>query len=428
MKTRILILLVLICCNAVTLAQEQDAPTPTQSVFNVDFDYAVAFPQRMALTATFRGESAELLEEVILQVEVPNSEPVRVAFPADRALGTGSRDAVITDYDYIFDSNNLPPLFSEIDITWTATNIIGQTETFTDTVQFADARVNWETVSDEADRVTLTYPGGTISAGVIFERVMQLYDLLQSSIGDTLRFQFMIYPQNVPPGCDLNRAGEPVVQITLDGVVQLAPCNLPLAVSVIEEAGYTIVSDSESSNYVSTLLDAMFNAFYEPRWGDVDVPEWFRYALRQFVELTPNPQALTVSRTALRTGAPYMLADMNERPTADPARQRVWDAQAQGMLRYLIDRIGTERLFLVAQSIGQAGSFETAYQNITGESVEMLIPGWEVWVYSRRADNMYTFTPYLEMTPTPTPTPTLTPTPTATPTMTPEPETNTESS
>lgn len=427
MRTRILLLLVFFIGTTVVLAQEENTPTPTQSLFDVDFEYTVAFPQRMALTATFMDET-DVLEQVLLQLEVPNSEPVLVEYPADQPLATGSRNTVIADYDYIFDSGNPPPLFSEIAITWTVTNAFGQTETFSDTVQFTDARVDWETVSDEANRVTLTYPAGSLNASVIFERVMQLYDLLQTSTGDTLRFQFMIYPEDTPPGCDLNRADEPVVQIILDGVVQLAPCNLSLALSIIQEAGYTIISDTGSANYVSTILDGMFNAFYEPRWGNVDVPDWFRHSLREFVDLTPNPQALAVSRATLRTGQPLMLSEMSERPIEDSVRQRVWDAQAIGMLRYLIDRIGTERLFILAQSIGQAGSFVTAYQNITGESVELLIPGWEVWVYSRRADNMFTFTPYLEMTPTPTATPTLTPTPTATPTLTPTPETNTESS
>jgi hypothetical protein len=82
---------------------------------------------------------------------------------------------------------------------------------------------------------------------------------------------------------------------------------------------------------------------------------------------------------------------------------------------YIADLIGVQGLF----DLAAADSFDTAYEQATGQALTALLPNLRRWIFTDQASSAFDYTPYQAETPTPTPSRTLTPfPPTATNTAT----------
>ncbi len=383
-------------------------PTTTPQITGeliADTGASIIFPDAIEFFSSLT-ESADAGTPVRLEIVGESlSEPVVIDGTA--ADFQAEDDAARLVYRWQLELENAPALFDTITYHW----VIGTDDAASGEVKFTDSRAEWIAQSIADGGLLLMHSGRQRSR--LSSNLEQLYRLLQDLTGESPRFQFMIYEDGLQPACPED----------------VGICREDVYSSIYRRSGYVPVLASEALE--SDLARLMIMGFYAPNWADANVPDWWLEGLSRFLLPMAMPQMLIASQTAERAGQTFTLEEMLMRPE-EPISRGQWDAQAYGMVMYVLNAIGRDGLFALAEI--PESTFAESYVLATGQDINTLIPGWARWIFSGNAPAVYGITPYMADTPipsatlTPTLTWTLSPTPTltATPTPTPTPDLRTQ--
>lgn len=412
---RFTLLLIFACMGGVLSAQDDPATTPEPTAPNTQQSVEVRFPQVVRFDFAVEVPAAQIVE-LRLSIEYDENDPIIVTLDPNQGIITEP----FTGVAYIWDVRSapqLPRLFNEVVYSWRVITNTNQTILREDTFSYEDTRYNWITDSDEDTGINLTLPENQLNPVAMRRSLSIIYDLMRQNTGVQPVFDLLLYPDDITPDCTLNDDEALVITFTEDIEVEI-PCDETLIETVLANSDLTVLSVDSPQDFAQQVQDDLLDAFYAPLWGDeIIVPEWFRYGLRQFYQTTPDIQAFAVAQRAARNAQLFEMDEMTRIPIHPDAQER-WQAQSYGMVLYTADLIGVQDFFDLANSFGEAESFQAAYEAAIDRPLEVLPLGWQNWLFTRAADAAYRYTPYMVDTPTPTHTPTPTITPTITPTAT----------
>jgi hypothetical protein len=322
--------------------------------------------------------------------------------------------------------DNPPHIFNEVAFGWEIVTNGQETARAGATFLFSDPRATWKQDVDPDGLIDLTAPD-TVDARAARTSVSDIYALMAANVGAKPKLNVVLYSNALlMDPCEDNGKGQQVV-VGLESKVEV-PCDPTLAEVVWRASGYTPlqIPTGEVNGTQVALTGLLVDAFYGTAWQGKKVPDWFRMGLMRFYLPDVKSDLLPAARNASRGNQLLALSAMAAMPARSAPEFNVWQAQSYGMVLYIANQIGVPGLFTLANAIGTADSFETAYQQAMGQPVSALIPAWRTWLFRGAAVSAYNYTPYLPQTPTPTvtrtPTPfplTPTPVPSDTPTLTP---------
>jgi hypothetical protein len=256
--------------------------------------------------------------------------------------------------------------------------------------------------------------------------------------------QIILYMDPYTIACDTDNTGFAFVTHPYTG--DPLPCDDEKALAIYARSGY-IPYDLSSSRIAAArqvIVDDLVLASYASFWRGRSVPQWYRAGVQRLYA-DPNAKIILLSPAlaASRANQLFSLDELDTVPSEEAREYEVWQAQSYGMVIYMADRFGIDTVIELATTARDYDSFANAYDELTGEPIDSLIPSWEVWMFSDTAPSAYsvdlygpptstptripsetpvppTRTPFPTQTPTDTPTITNTPLPpTATPTVTP---------
>jgi hypothetical protein len=290
-------------------------------------------------------------------------------------------------------------------------------------VTFDDRRTAWVHYSLQDDRLGVTSAGrGRLT---LAREIEAMYVLLARVAEPPARVNVMIYEETAPPGCpDLVESGDPndAVAIRINRLLRSLydACTPEMTAASYEAGGY--LPFVNRPNVGTDIARALTGAFLGEAWAAAEAPDWLAEGFARLVAPQPMARAQVTSQDAERAGRTFTLAAMQTRPVQDDARLLQWDAQAYGMMLYVLDRAGLDGVVELARRAA-AEPFDEAFERVTGEPLSALVARWGRWLFDARTTSIYGITPYLP--PTPTPAPTLTASLTYTPsqTFTPQPPT-----
>lgn len=371
---------------------------------DVAFPNAILFELSIALPI-------EQVERVSLTLGAETLVPLQIEFPARQAFAFAD-EYVVARYDWRI--QDPPPFLSRVDYTWQVFSAQGIYEV-AGSLTYVDERLDWQTLGAPEDAIRFIAPA-ILSERLRFLRpiLQQAYALLETHTRQAPRFLFSVYPRGVPFACETDEQDAPITRYTVGAEIVSLPCDLGLAELSLRKLGWTATLNESQINRPQPALQQIFAGFYAPLWTGQAVPAWFQVGLERFYSPVSESGALEYSRQFLRNQRPLSLEQMQEAQIDD----EVWRAQAYGMVLLMADKAGVPAIFELARRL-ESASFTEQYASIMGESLDLLIPSWQTWVYTRRAEQVYGYTPYLDLTATPSATP-LPPTPSATPSATPE--------
>lgn len=324
--------------------------------------------------------------------------------------------------------NDVPILFSEVEYRWDMLLSNGVVDVVESDLTFDDPRIGW--LSDDANNVPLTLytPEGVFTPRRVFDPIEQPYVLLSGQVGalqDTLTV--MLFTPSVPLGCNIDPATD-TPAVYLERYDLTLPCDMDFARDIYAKSGFETMelSAAELTLAQAILVETLVQRMYAPLWGESNVPDWFTVGLSRLYAPTSNAALLAPSKVTARGGQIFSLVEMSSAPPTNSADYDRWEGQSFGMVAYMADRFRLDAVYTLARDVSGYESFETAYADITGESLGALLPSWQTWIFSRRAEGAYALDIYGSATLTPTAIASATPipptaTPTATPTRTPIP-------
>ncbi|MBK8021398.1 MAG: hypothetical protein IPK19_08175 [Chloroflexi bacterium] len=384
--------------DARTLAQINDELILAASA-DVLFPQAICFAIQLEVTAADVAESE-------LRIEVDGQ--------ADRIFDVDPRTAAMVFEEpearlrtlWIFSAEDAPELNDTITYRWDIRLTDGRTAQVDGAITFEDPRESWVEVQGPAERFLIVMPRRYARSGIDFSA---LYDLFRANTSAEPAVQWWIYPPALEPGCQriAQDNGADRLVATTANVDQTIDCDAEALRWVSQ--GWSVVQVPAEETLDVFVGKLMIDAFYGAGWEGKQVPDWFREALGRLYSSTTQSVLLTEARSAARQGRLLPLeamAETQETPT--------WQAQSYGLLAWLIDRIGVLGIFRLANVVAGASDFATAFEQVTGQSLEGLIPAYEQWIFSREAEVAFGVSPF--QAPTPAPTATNTPTETRSPT------------
>ncbi|MBW4436315.1 MAG: hypothetical protein KME04_04225 [Pleurocapsa minor GSE-CHR-MK-17-07R] len=291
-------------------------------------------------------------------------------------------------------------------------------------VTFDDRRVPWVQYRFEEGRLAIASAGrGRLT---LVREVQSIYQLLVRVTGRSPQAGVLLYDETARPGCPEfaaeQIADDDLARQRISRLLQtlVDNCSPAIAAASYAAGGFTPFQNLPDVDVqISRTLVARF---LDEAWDERDVPDWVREGLTRFVNPRPMARAQIASQDAERGRLTFTLEEMRQRPADPDAEQVRWDAQAYGMMLYVLDRAGLEGVLSLA-SRARSEPLADAYADIVGEPLSSLISRWSRWIFDPRAAAVYGLTPYLPPTPTPSPTrtPSLTFTPSAS--FTPQPPT-----
>jgi hypothetical protein len=374
-------------------------PLFPQSVY---FELAVPLPAaqvaRTTLTVAFAG-----------------SPPLTVVFPQQVAYAFA--DEFVVASTTLAVPPQPPPLFSTVRWRWQVSTSAGQELFASGDFIYQDDRIAWRQQTDEAGRLDIVLASGLrLDPDALVADLTLLLDRLQAEAGTSPTARLLLYPPDVPIGCDQDADGQPVVRYVLRGLDETASCDLAFAQRVIQASGYTPLQVGDPEAFVHDLRVAFVRDAYRSAWEAGRVPDWFQEGVIQLY-VPPERSSLETIRQRLRTGRPFTLAQMSARPEE---QTQLWQEQAYSLTLYLMDEHGVPPVLALARR--ENADFAAAYESAFGTPLSALIPAWQSWLFTNRAAAAYLYDIYQPITPTPLPTATASrtpPPPTAVPTATP---------
>ena len=415
---------------------------PTVEGFALDSLGDVLFPEAIRFTVTLSRRASEL-ETIRLIVETEAQAAQTFDLNADDITEVAEPEAHLA-YMWQLPEDAVPPLFSLVAYRWEIEASDGEVALAEGTVSFADPRVIWDYYREIEGTFVIALTRG-LPEGLVRELV-NVYDLLSTHTGHETALAFMVYDENQTPGCEVRSE-----QGQREEVVAVSPvsgigvfCSRDFAERVYEEGGYVPFQRVAGQDIVTTMVEYMVRAFYEPLWDERQVPNWFRVGLGLMYAPTLKTEFLPISQALARSNRLFPLEVMVGEPPTDDESLQAWRAQSYGMVLYIAEQAGMDSVFSLANAIGAGQPFVDALEQIMGQPMESLIAAWQGWIFSDAATAAYGITPYQPATPIPSPTssktstrvPSLTPTPapsstgvlsptsypTVTPTRTPTPD------
>jgi hypothetical protein len=406
----------LLMCAVMALAlpaAAQDDELPISEGYVFKWENEIIFPMGVRFRLTL-SSPVESLREVTLTIEASGSEPVTVEIDLEEPAATGPG---FTEVDYVWAAPDNAPLrvFSDEGVIyeWNAVDNAGATARVRDALVFQDERINWAEDEDPLGHLDLIVVADGPSPRQIRQSVMLAYNLISANTGRTPAFDILLYPADLDPsGCVMieneETGEEERVAVGPVSSVRL-PCDPQRAAEIIAASGLELVrSDGTTAAGAQTaLVNFLARQFYEPFWGEADVPDWFLSGLATFYQPASKTTLMLSVRDAARIDSLLTLADMAVERKAD----LLWRAQSFAMVLYIADQIGVDGLFDLARALADSASFQAAYEAATGQALNALLPNLRRWVFTGAADSAFNYHPYLADTPTPLPSMTNTPFP-----------------
>lgn len=406
-------------------AQEEELPLSEGFIFN--WETEIIYPMGVRFWVMW-SRPPEGLRGVTLTVEVDGYEPETIEVDWDEPISSGPSHVELA-YVWAAPDNAALRLFSDEEITfeWNAVDDAGLTGRVRDVVMFRDQRVNWVQNDDPLGRINLTVSADGPSPRQIRQNVLLPYNLMSANVGAVPQFNILLYPADTDPsGCTIiqdEKTGGEVLAAVGPVSGDWLPCDPQRSAAIIAASGLEVVQTGSSGGAQAALVRFLTERFYEPFWGEADVPDWFLNGLAWFYQPASKTMLMLSVRDAARVERLLPLEQM-----AAAQNETLWNAQSFAMVLYIADQIGVDGLFELASAVRSAESFTAAYAAATGQPLSALLPNLRQWVFTREADSAFNYTPYQPETPTPLPsltntpfppTATDTPPPTATMTVTP---------
>lgn len=413
MKKLLWMTIILLCFPLLTGSQDAEPTLTADELY--DWSSELYFPQAIDLTLIARRRESAIAE-LSLTVSYRGSEPQLIQI--DPATVNITESGGLFRYRWEVPQQDPPQLFSRIRYTWDIITADGEPYTITDDLEFTDTRVNWVQANDLQSQVNIFHGINQIDPDAVREGIRATYDLLFSNTQNRPIYTLLMYPQNIPIGCNRNDEDEPILRVRGESDIDEIECDLALADRIYQQDDYIVMNQLPPDTIQQMIISLLVEEYYTNQWESVAVPDWFLYGLQQFYDPRPKNIALTTAQQKSRAGDLLNLSELSVSPQVDID---TWQAQSIGLVLYLADTLGVQGLFDFADSISEYDTFAEAYEDITGQSLDLLIVAWQDWLFRSTTSQNYEYNPYLPDTPTPTPsaTPTNTPTVTFTPSKTP---------
>lgn len=384
------------------------------------------FPDALLLEAAVNAPASQV-SGMTLSLRLGEQAPITIQYPPQPYRF--ANEFVVADYRLAFPLEPALPLLTEVQYRWVVSLVSGEQLAEVGSIVYDDARVAWINVASADGRVLFRADDASAAAmRTEANLTAALLARLQQETGRTsppVRWAF--YPASVTPFCETlalagERAASPRHRYFWANAQQDTPCNPALGERVFAAAGFSVSGSAGSSGGFSVLRRELVEQAYRDLWSD-NIPAWFREALIGLY-LERRVDDVGIVRQALRGSRPLMLAQLQLAPS-NPADAALWQAQANTMMRYLLATFGVPPVFELARRLNEFPDFASAYREILGAQINLLIPAWETWVFTDAAFLAGSYSIYAATTPTPTPTLTASPTripPTASSTPTPIPQ------
>ncbi len=400
--------------GTVSLAQEA-TPTLDSTIYASVAD--VVFPMQTYGELVIDLPASEVAR-VTLTINAPNNAPVVINFPGDEPFFF-AKEYVEVRYVWQIPPQTPPPLFSEIVLQWQIVTTRDREIFQEESVMYTDKRVNWQTIELEDTSISLTVPDDWRVGRTLESQILPLYTRLREHTGNAPRLNLLVYPSNVPVGCDVDAEGKPVVVFTRKLEVQTIACDVATAQRSIRNGGYETLAVPNETFFFDALQDALIQGAYAPVWQNSNVSAWLQTGMRRFYKPF-GVSTLFDLRQTLRLQRAFTLSEMLQ--PAPEGKELLWGNQAHSMVLFLADTFGVPTLIDLARGDAEE-SFESRFLALSGASTEGLVVAWQAWLYNIRAEQTYGYNVFALTTLTPTVTPSTTPTrlratalPTATPT------------
>lgn len=385
-----------------------------QTPFSYDVLAQLVFPQAIIFEASV-ALPAEEVARVVLTIAPANGVSTVIEMPRDVAFEF-AQEYVVANYRWQVPVNAPPPLASEVAYTWQIVTTRDEVVTAEGVVIYQDERVpEWQTVANDAQTLSVTAPKGIASLDVVrlYDALNTVYTRLETETNTRPVLKWLLYTDALPLGCARDADGQAFVTYTFKAETMTEPCNAALIERVF--AGYTIETFTSESVWLDAKMNEMVRAFYAPFWQGAALPSWVIYAVTQLYKPYPSYDQPAALRQTLRTQRPLSLSQLAELPT-DPQRLALWEAQAESLLRYLMDKWGVPATLELVRGLATT-PIEEAFTRLSGAQSDALLPAWQAWLYTARAEQAYGYSLYQPVTATPTATftPSRTPRPSALP-------------
>ena len=417
-----ILLTVWMCFSWVQDSYAQDTTTPPATVARPARLLTTAtslFPQGIYFQLQVDLPSDLTVESLNLLIQPLDQPATRLSIPLENNVEVSVSEGFVFA-NVVWDvTDNPPPLFDSINYTWEVQLSDGTEVDETTQMIFVDQRVEWDIAHSESIPLKVAIASGGGSANRAVEEFQLMHALLENYLGElsTPPFNFAYYRETFGEGCTQNAEG--LNRILLNELAIELPCEPAQAYALYRASNFESVALSPFgySAIQTHLTEQLIERAYAPYWAGQSVPSWFRYGLTELVNPAVEPTFLGDLLEATRTEQLFTLDEMNRRLLKDDPRYDLWRAQSFGLVVYLAEQYGLEALFELSRTIANYESFEVAYQTIIGESLQSLLPTWELWILTPNVPTTFRVNFYLSATATPTSTATATdipPSPTAT--------------
>lgn len=269
----------------------------------------------------------------------------------------------------------------------------------------------------EVDNVTLRYYDENFPAESQAANLNQVLSLLSENIGFNEPVDMVVYDADAPLCIEQpnEETGEIETVVLSDG--RPFPCSIESLAALYASQGIILapIADPNFNTTENGLTQIIVDTVYTEKWGDADIPVWFKRGLILYYSPNGVPSALGLVQTAAQQDRLIRLPEM----TSPTSQSELWDAQAYMLTLYLAENYGADAPFQLARELSEGTSFLAALDQIADASLDRIYSAWTLWVNTTRAQEVAVWNPYQPITPTPTATFTASPVPpTRTPTLT----------
>lgn len=364
---------------------------------------------------------ADDLQSAALSLAWVGGHTAEFELPLEEIVFYESPQAVLA-YIWSLPAADRPLAFTDIEWHWVVEGIDGQFAQASGVVRFEDQRARWQIVQE--DGLMMAVQTGIISNATIRE-LIAAYRFVSALTGTSLALNYVVYGPELTPDCVVREtaAGE-IERVVIGPVSMIAlPCSPSDWDVTFGMRGLEVIQVGHGFDLAQHVIESMVRLALRFDERAMPPPEWFAIGLSRLFTPGAASRSYALAKTAARSGRLLPLSAMQAVPLTAEI-DSLWEAQSIGMVLYTLEHTGLERLIALACA---EADFATAYREMTGFALEALVPAWQQWLFSERAEAVYALDLYGPPTRTPSATetasitPTQTPVPTATPTETPTP-------
>ncbi len=328
----------------------------------------IIFPAAIRFTLNLTIPASEIASAT-LTLTSDGRDPLVI--PVDLDSAVLNPDAPTADLAYLWTIpiGDPPPLFGQIEYSWSLTSADGSTGTFSDSFVYADPHVEWARTIDPTGRFSLT---ASRALALDPSSLRQVYDLLHRNTGSSPSYNLLI--DETSSYCRRRDDGTSFVRGDQSGVIVDCADRIEAAVF----AGYdrlVIPAGADGESFVVALL---VDAAYASLWQGKSVPAWFVAGLEQFYDPADKNALLLPVQQASRQRTLYSRSALES-----PQDEALWQAQSYALILYVVDQVGVSGLVDLAHV--DADDFAAAYQQAVGQPLVGTLPGaLAVGVHPRR--------------------------------------------